>query len=697
MIDANAVAVPQATPATLFDEAIERYKKALTELESTPNLTFTQIVEVLVARDVVEKRREKDENPSGVSIAELIDLDSRLKEQHHVIANKGGSEEWNKKLTEWKENLSLPSTYWWWQLTAPELSPQKTVERYKKALQKLIEKEDNPSTGEILKVLCARDEVAKICSGNQLQPEDRIAEIKKLDNRLWQNAVVIAKDDNLDEWKAYYNPPASSWWWEIATEAPYFIEYVKRYQQVLHHLESSINLPEKEEEDLVLKLLKARDAVEKALKNQPSVPEPIAQHIIKLDQRLKKQRLILTKGKRLLIWKKTLNPPQSHWWWHFQPSIFGEEDEVMPLKDRLWILAALACITIAASIALNTTQTFQSFRQDKDAVKADTTQNAIALAQGIGLLGVSGVTTTQKGRKFIETVLTSIPFIRPQWQAEATFGLSLTALGIVYGINHSLPQFGNWYFQQGEKFVEEGELFKAKANYLQAKKFFRDANENAQISLELGKVYEQQGNFQGAIKEYESALATDNSEVMNNLGRAMLLEGLEKVSWTGKIKDDAVIRKARSYFEQVENKLNKKEGSQKQQRTSDKNQDTQTERLLKDTYINQGILAWSKVDFNSSDQKDINLLQDAQSFFNKAQNLDNELPTTPDSRNVRCYLELANALVDREQGKTKYRNDVYYCDKINSYGNINDINEAKLLGSIWKLFPLRPEPSNTQQ
>ena len=112
MIDADPVAAPQAKPANRLDESIERYQKALDELESRNNPSFEQIVEVIVARDVVEKRLQTDENSSGVSIARLIQLDSRLRDQREAIATNPKLVQYTDQLLEWKENINLPSTSW---------------------------------------------------------------------------------------------------------------------------------------------------------------------------------------------------------------------------------------------------------------------------------------------------------------------------------------------------------------------------------------------------------------------------------------------------------------------------------------------------------------------------------------------------------------------------------------------------------
>ncbi len=787
MNNGNTQPTPSVSP---LDESLERYDRALSELESyakvlskpesgteassepteaLKNLFFEHIVEVLVARDGVEKKRVEDENPSGKSIAKLIELDRRLKAQRQAIATQ-------PELSEWKQNLNIPSTNWWWdlaqlepelnqalqeyeqaivelekapepdsnllfimlsardvveeccrkekklspdsiekisqldkrlkkqdkaiakdeslderknilnkhtwwwQLTDPEAIPNKAVDNYEKALLTLESATPNPTSEYIRDVLLSRDEVEQIFREKK-QPPQRIDKIMELDERLWAQAEAIAKEGQVEKWKVHFNPPESSWWWQIATEAPYLTPYlnqcVKRYKNALKEVENVPN-PTKLE---TLRLLKARDALEKAIKNQPSVPEVISHKITELDQRLKQQRLALTRGNQLINWKKSLNPPESNWWWNFKPTLFGDEEEPLPLRDRLWILAALACIGIAAGFVVNTTQTFQgSTSKDKniEAVGSDAAQNSLVILQGAGLLGLSASAVTKRGQKMVESLITNIPFICPSWHAPATFGLSLMALGVTYSINESLPLLGNWYFDQGKQLAEANQLFQAQEKYSQANKFFTDTDDKAQLRLSLGKISEQQGNLTEAINLYKSALATDNAEVrlevMNCLGRAKLLEGWQKVGWTNKITDEGLIREVQSYFQLVENKIQKtliennstisnNRASSKQVGAKETNNHKKqakkgidlkkgilpNKQLEKELYINKGIFAWSKANLSKIDFKDLDhdndLLQTAKETFAKATTIENDLPTNLDGRKARCYQEIVEAIL----------------------------------------------------
>ncbi|MEQ8960173.1 MAG: hypothetical protein RLP02_19990, partial [Coleofasciculus sp. C2-GNP5-27] len=242
MIDADAIVAPQATPATRLDKSIERYEKTLDELESTNNPSFEQIVEVIVARDVVETRREKDKNPSGASIARVIKLDRRLQDQREAIATNPELAKYIDQLLEWRENLNLSSNPWWWQMiTDLDTLLNQAVEEYKQALSELGDVRET-STEKILAVLQARDKVAQLCRGEKKLPQEEIAKIMDLDDRLWDQAFAINKvinnNEKLDPWNDRFQSPLDSWWWQLGTEEPDFIEYVHDYKEVLQDVQN---------------------------------------------------------------------------------------------------------------------------------------------------------------------------------------------------------------------------------------------------------------------------------------------------------------------------------------------------------------------------------------------------------------------------------------------------------------------------
>jgi hypothetical protein len=697
------------TDSPPLDKFIDRYEKALRELESAKsNPSFEQIIEVLVARDMVEKKWGKDENPSGRSIARLIKLDNQLKEQRQAIGNaKCNSSE---SLSQCKESLNIPQANWWWDLAKQEQEPilNQAIKEYEQAIDKL-ETTSKPNS-ELREVLLARDKVEQIRKEEKNPPPEKIDEIMKLDDRLWKQEEKIAQhEEQVNRWKVHFNPPLSHWWWQIATEAPYFIECVKRYEDALKEMEEISKQGEKKLtkrqyqeykdrlDSSILKLLRTRDALEKAIKNQSYLPESISKIIVESDNKLKGNRLTIANQNKLLEWKKSLNPSSSNWWWNFKPTLFGNDEEPLPLRDRMWIVGATLCIALATACVINTTQTFQSnpAKNKEKEVRTDTAQNSIVILQGLGLLAAGGTAMTKKGQKMLENLIASIPGLPPNWQAPTTFILSFSALGVTFGINYSLPTFGNWYFAQGKELEYQKQLYEAEQKYLQAKKFFASKKDKVKISLALGGVYEEQGNLKEAVNEYKSALATDNLQIINALSRAMILEASQKVGWTGKITDTELIRQAEAYLHLGENKsqsphskgeqhlLNNSTSSDNKCRELEK-KDIYKLKLDKNTYINRGLFNWSKIDFNTEvESPDDRLLNKAKYFFDCAEKNDNEL-----NRKIQEIVPDENKNSEEEP---EYKALLSVLAKPGKYEELNKQQDKELINKVYQAF--KPDPN----
>jgi hypothetical protein len=655
-----------------------------------------------VTRDGVEKKRVEDKNPSVETIAKLIQLDIRLNAQGKKIAKQGTLEEAKKFISQ---------NTWWWKLNNPEVTLDKAIKRYDDALKGLGAAPQG-STQEIpekiKEVLLARDAIEQVRKEEKQLPQETIGQIIELDDDLWKQASVIANaDENIQRWKVHFNPPDANWWWQITTESAYLSQCVERYEKNLQDLQQTFEPTQTQ----TLKLLRSRDALEKALKKSASLPESISERIIKLDRELKEQRLVLAKGKQLLNWKKSLNPPSSNWWWDFKPTLFGDEDAPLSWKDRIWLLGALSCLLLAGSFVVNTTQVFQSGTgatgKDKagETTRSDPAQNALVIFQGAGLVSLTASAVTQKGQKAIEDLITSIPLIPPRWHAPTTFGLSVIALGVTYGINKSLPSFGQWYFDHGQQLEENAQLFQAKEQYLQAKKFWTGRDEKVKLTLALGGLYEQQQEFDNAITEYKNALGTDDPHIISHLGRALVLKESFNVGWIGKVPENkATLKQAKYYFQLVERKIKQdnKNNNQKGNKSGTADQQkNKNKELEKELYINQGLYHWSQVDFNQDKKtwksNDIDNLESAKEWFQKADKLDKELPTTPDGRNARCYLGLTESLQEvpnrpKANPKRELNKYVNYCDKI--MFSVSDINESNMMQSVYDLlYPKYPQES----
>ncbi|WP_228058745.1 hypothetical protein [Nostoc sp. LEGE 06077] len=87
-------------------QAIQRYQEALDEMEAPPKANSEELLEVLLARDAVEKAWTKQQQPPRHRTEKIIELDKRLKAQSWSFAN-------DDTVDEWKNNLKPPEMNWW--------------------------------------------------------------------------------------------------------------------------------------------------------------------------------------------------------------------------------------------------------------------------------------------------------------------------------------------------------------------------------------------------------------------------------------------------------------------------------------------------------------------------------------------------------------------------------------------------------
>ncbi len=529
-------------PEPLPAQAMERYDKALCALEiAASDRSSEQIIEVLLARDAVEKTRASQKQPPPDRIAQLFELDSRLKALSFVIVA-------DDTLEEWKKSLSVSPQNWWWGLTDSDPLPYQAIARYEKALIEL-ENPPSPTTEELLEVLLARDTVEKAQSGQKQPPPGRIAKIIHLDNRLKAQAQAFAADDTLDEWKNSLKPPQQNWWWGFTKPIPLPNQAIERYDAALKEVERA-NHPSAEQ---LLEALLARDGVENAVgaawPNQP-VPEKIAKQIIKLDQRLKKYRLALNQDNQLVQWKSSLK--RTGWWWDLKPALLGSEDE--PATGRDWVLTGLAllCLGIAGSFVVNT---YNIFSKPVTGVKQDLAQNLATILQVVGLGAAAGGAATKKGQETIEKMIVGLR-MPPNLQAPAALGISVGLLGVTGGLNASLPFWGEKYIEHGQKLLSQGELIKARENFLQATKFINSAEAEAKIAVGLGEIAEDFGDLPEAKIQYQKGRQLNDPAAINALGKLMILEQLQKKGWTSKI-DPTIARESEFLFAQALQQMTK--------------------------------------------------------------------------------------------------------------------------------------------
>lgn len=115
---------PHNAPSdTGFEQAIADYAAVLSAIEqATPSPSFEQMLEVLVARDTVEALRLSAASATGQSLAELVQLDRRLKTQ---------AKAWTPiaQLADCRQTMQPPESSWWWHLEPPP-APEPWLSRF---------------------------------------------------------------------------------------------------------------------------------------------------------------------------------------------------------------------------------------------------------------------------------------------------------------------------------------------------------------------------------------------------------------------------------------------------------------------------------------------------------------------------------------------------------------------------------------
>jgi tetratricopeptide (TPR) repeat protein len=97
-----------------LEKAVERYKNAIEKLTAlNQQLTQSQILEVLTARDEVQAALADTTQTSGESLAAITELDKVLKENAFAIAS-------IRKEADWQTSFNPQKEAWWWFIEDPK-------------------------------------------------------------------------------------------------------------------------------------------------------------------------------------------------------------------------------------------------------------------------------------------------------------------------------------------------------------------------------------------------------------------------------------------------------------------------------------------------------------------------------------------------------------------------------------------------
>ncbi|MEM9273570.1 MAG: tetratricopeptide repeat protein [Cyanobacteria bacterium P01_F01_bin.143] len=291
---------------------------------------------------------------------------------------------------------------------------------------------------------------------------------------------------------------------------PSLSQAIIHYSKAIHAIKASD--PKLSLEQL-LEVLYARDQVENTLTSDKSnTSAQTLTQLVELDLQLKDLSKSIGNNSHIENCRDSLNPPQTSWWWFLSsPKPLPTKSPRLASFNWMWNSLTVLCLVLSGTFMTHTIKAFS-----KNGL--DLLQTFSAAAQGAGLALVTGGTLTDKGKKFTENALNSIN-VPAVYHPEVTFALSAAVLLAAYGVNRSLPDLGQYYYSQGQKFYDKGQLDKAQESLTQAQGF---APDDFRISSALGNIHETLGNQEQAKSMYQIGVTGGNPMSLNGMGRVLL-------------------------------------------------------------------------------------------------------------------------------------------------------------------------------
>lgn len=263
---------------------------------------------------------------------------------------------------------------------------------------------------------------------------------------------------------------------------------LQQYAAALDALDKvSPSLPPK----LVLEVLLARNTVEEAVAHQAHHPPEQLLTLFQLDERLKSQGEAIAETVDLAEWRRSLNQPDSAWWWAFQPP---ERIHPRDQYDFLWQAVAIACLTGSLGLLGELSAKFLAVVPDTFGTVSLTLQGVLTALAGGGAL-------TRVGQETTERILTRVGIPRHYWH-EVTAGFSTLVLLMLLGFRLALPQIAAHYSRSGTEALQQGNTTSAELDYQRA---LRLDPTNADANYWLGRLYDDLNNPAKAQEQYQIA------------------------------------------------------------------------------------------------------------------------------------------------------------------------------------------------
>ena len=244
---------------------------------------------------------------------------------------------------------------------------------------------------------------------------------------------------------------------------------ITRYQQILTQIEKADTTPQGEQ---IFQVLLARDAVQDALHRGESPPASLLLQLAELDRRLQKQQARIVRIKDYPYWRKSIQPPDSAWWWYFP----------LPTRpwwkhlDWLWNGLTLVFLAISVSLIVDGMPRFLSGGLDIASVLAVIIPSLLALLTSGTLTPIGREARNYLFQKLDQSLLPLLSFC-----------LSLVLVFILIVIHEFFfDDFAVYFHHRGQQFYRKGQWEQALSNYQKAVALDPSY---AQAHYDLGIVY----------------------------------------------------------------------------------------------------------------------------------------------------------------------------------------------------------------
>jgi tetratricopeptide (TPR) repeat protein len=290
---------------------------------------------------------------------------------------------------------------------------------------------------------------------------------------------------------------------------------LEKYAIALSELQA--NAPASHE--LILQLLLARDSLQEVLNDQRERSVELLIKLSGLDEQLRRQDQAIATGLHLPMWRKVLHPPETNWWWFFEPIQPIPKKQAWDQLDWLFNLLTVLCLTGTVSFASKIIPLVFA--------------GGLSIFESVGLMGPGGMIALVlssmqggQGQKKLQDGMAKLG-IPPKFQSEVTFVISFLLFTGGYFAQQNLPTYYfNSFRTAGEKAYGNGQMREAKERYEEALKIDnQDPDQVAKVYTALGLLEESIGDRTAALKRYYQSLDMGDDTVLNNLGRVKIYKG----------------------------------------------------------------------------------------------------------------------------------------------------------------------------